>query len=129
VKGSREAISSPQAPAAIGPYSPAIRAGEFLFCSGQIGIDPSTGELVPGGVAAECRQAMANLEAILRAAGLGWSDVVRTTIYLVRLEDFPVVNGIYSGFLREPYPARSTVGVAALPRGASIEIDLVARAG
>ncbi|MGH7822813.1 MAG: RidA family protein [Candidatus Binatia bacterium] len=123
----REPIATSVAPAAIGPYSQAVKAGGFLHCSGQIGIDAASGALVSGGVAAECHQVMKNLGAILAAAGLDWNDVVRTTIYLVRLDDFAVVNDVYAGYLSTPYPARATVGVAALPKGALLEIDAVAR--
>jgi len=122
----RKPISTDAAPAAIGPYSQAIDAGGFVFCSGQIGLDPATGALVDGGVAAECRQVMQNLGGVLEAAGVGWTDVVRMTLYLVRLDDFAVVNDVYASFLTPPYPARVTVGVASLPRGAALEIDAVA---
>lgn len=123
----KEAVSTRAAPAAIGPYSQAIRSGGLLFCSGQIGLDPATGALVEGGVVAECRQAMRNLGEVLAASGLGWRDVLKTTIYLVRLDDFAAVNEVYGSCLEPPYPARATVGVAALPKGARVEIDAVAR--
>jgi 2-iminobutanoate/2-iminopropanoate deaminase len=122
----RTAVSTNQAPKAIGPYSQAIRAGELVFCSGQIGLDPTTGNLVSGGTAAETEQVMRNLQAVLAAAGCGLEQVVRTTIYLVDLNEFALVNDIYGRFLRQPYPARATVGVAALPRGARVEIDAIA---
>ena len=120
------AVSTDRAPGAIGPYSQALDAGGWVFCSGQIGLDPSTGQLVSGGIVAEAEQVMRNLEAVLAAAGLGFADVVRTTIYLVDLADFGTVNDIYARYVRAPYPARATVGVAALPRGARIEIDAIA---
>ena len=120
------AVSTDRAPGAIGPYSQALDAGGWVFCSGQIGLDPGTGQLVAGGIAAEAEQVMRNLEAVLAAAGLGFADVVRTTIYLVDLADFSTVNDIYARHVRAPYPARATVGVAALPRGARIEIDAIA---
>ncbi len=120
------AVSTDRAPGAIGPYSQALDAGGWVFCSGQIGLDPATGQLVPGGIAPEAEQVLRNLEAVLAAAGLGFSDVVRTTIYLVDLADFSAVNDIYARHVRAPYPARATVGVAALPRGARIEIDAIA---
>lgn len=123
----KEAVSTKAAPEAIGPYSQAIRSGGLLFCSGQLGLDPASGNLVAGGVEAECRQAMKNLGEVLTAAGLGWGDVVRMTIYLTSLEDFAVVNQTYGSFLEPPYPARATVGVAALPKGARVEIDAIAR--
>ena len=119
-------VASADAPGAIGPYSQAIRAGEWLFLSGQIGLDPATGELVPGGTAAEAERVMHNLSAVLAAGGLGFGDVVRTTIYLVDMADFALVNEIYGRFLSEPYPARVTIGAASLPRGARVEIDAIA---
>jgi 2-iminobutanoate/2-iminopropanoate deaminase len=122
----RESIRTGAAPQAIGPYSQALRAGPFLFLSGQIGLDPASGTLVAGGTAAEAEQVMLNLQAVLQAAGLGFNDVVRTTIYLVDLEEFATVNGIYGRYLHDPFPARATVGVAALPRGARVEIDAIA---
>lgn len=121
------AVRSSGAPAPIGPYSQALQSGEWLFCSGQIGLDPTSGELVAGGVAAEARRALLNLEAVLAHAGFKLEDVVRTTLYLVRLEDFGTVNEIYAEYVRPPFPARSTIGVAALPRGARFEIDAIAR--
>lgn len=121
-----ETIATPQAPAAIGPYSQAIRAGELLFVSGQIPLDPATGEFVPGGIEAQTRQVMANLRAILQAAGLDFAAVVKTTIYLADLGDFAVVNGIYGEYFPHNPPARATVQVAALPKGALVEIDCIA---
>jgi 2-iminobutanoate/2-iminopropanoate deaminase len=120
------AISTDQAPKAIGPYSQAIAHGDLVFLSGQIGLDPASGTLVAGGTAAEAERVMQNLRAVLAAAGLDFQYVVRATIYLVDLADFTTVNEIYGRFLREPYPARATVGVAALPRGARVEIDAIA---
>jgi 2-iminobutanoate/2-iminopropanoate deaminase len=125
----KEAIATTQAPQAIGPYSQAVRTGPWLFLSGQIGLDPGSGELVAGGVVAEARQVLQNLRAVLTAAGASPDDVLRTTIYLVDLNDFSRVNEVYAGFFRAPYPARATVGVAALPRGARIEIDAIAMIG
>lgn len=121
------AVATGDAPAAIGPYSQAVTSGDLVFCSGQIGLDPATGEIVPGGTEAETRRVLANLSAVLRAAGVGPSDVMRATIFLVDLADFALVNGIYGAWVGDPPPARSTVVVAALPRGARVEIDLVAR--
>ena len=123
---SKDVIHSPDAPAAIGPYSQAIRTGNTVWLSGQIGLDPATGHLVPGGTAAEAERVLQNLEAVLAAAGCTFADVVRVTIYLVDLADFASVNEIYGRYVREPYPARATVGVAALPRGARVEIDAIA---
>jgi 2-iminobutanoate/2-iminopropanoate deaminase len=122
----KEAIATNTAPQAIGPYSQAVRAGQWLFCSGQIGLDPATGELVAGGVVAEATQVLANLRAVLSAAGTSLDSVVRTTIYLVDLADFGRVNEVYSGLFHAPFPARATVGVAALPRGARVEIEAIA---
>lgn len=123
----KAAIATRSAPAAIGPYSQAVRAGDLVFCSGQIGLDPESGELVGGGAAAECRRAMENLGAVLAAAGLDFGDVVKTTIYLTDLRTFAAVNEVYGSYFSAPYPARATVGAAALPRGASVEIEAFAR--
>lgn len=119
-------VQTDKAPAAIGPYSQAIQAGGFVFCSGQVGIDPETGEIVGGGVEAEARQVMKNLGAVLAAAGVGYADVVRTTIYLVDMGDFALVNRIYGEHVGPVPPARATVAVSALPKGAVVEIDAVA---
>jgi 2-iminobutanoate/2-iminopropanoate deaminase len=122
----RAAIRTDRAPQAIGPYSQAIEQGGFVFLSGQIGLDPASGTLIGGGTAVETEQVLRNLTAVLAAAGLGFEHVVRTTIYLVDLADFTTVNEIYGRYVREPFPARATVGVAALPRGARVEIDAIA---
>jgi 2-iminobutanoate/2-iminopropanoate deaminase len=122
----RHAISTKDAPAAIGPYSQAIRTGELLFVSGQIAIDPATGELALGDVAAQTQRVMDNLSQILAAAGCGFDDVVRTTIYLVDLQQFAAVNEVYGRAFRPPFPARATVQVSALPRAAQVEIDAIA---
>lgn len=122
----KQAIQSDGAPAAIGPYSQAVASGPFVFLSGQIGLDPATGALVAGGIAAETEQVLRNLEAVLAAAGLTFADVIRTTIYLVDLTDFAQVNELYGRRVLPPFPARATVGVASLPRGARVEIDAVA---
>lgn len=119
-------VSTDRAPAAIGPYSQAIAAGGYLFTAGQIALDPATGTLVSGGVAEQTQRVLANLGAILSAAGVEWGDVVKTTVYLADLGDFPVVNEIYGKALGTARPARSTVQVTALPRGAMVEIDAVA---
>jgi 2-iminobutanoate/2-iminopropanoate deaminase len=124
----KDAIATPSAPAAIGPYSQAVRAGDLLFLSGQIPLDPATGHIVAGDVVAQTQRVMLNLRAILEAAGCGFADVVRTTIYLVDLARFAEVNDAYGRFFEPPYPARATVQVAALPRDAQVEIDAVARA-
>ncbi len=122
----KEVISTVAAPAAIGPYSQGVRCGNLLFLSGQIPLDPATGRLVEGDVAAQTLRVLANLHAVLAAAGAGFSDVVRTTIYLVDLAHFAVVNAIYAQHIGEAAPARSTVQVVALPRGALVEIDAIA---
>jgi 2-iminobutanoate/2-iminopropanoate deaminase len=122
----KQAVTTDKAPAAIGPYSQAVRVGPFLFCSGQVALDPATGALVGGGIEAEVRQAMRNLGAVLAAAGGGFDDIVKTTIYLVDLADFQQVNAVYAEYFRSVPPARSTVEVAALPRGAAVEIDAIA---
>jgi 2-iminobutanoate/2-iminopropanoate deaminase len=121
-----QAITTPEAPQAIGPYAQAVQAGQWVFLSGQIGLDPASGELVAGGVEAETERVLANLRAVLAAAGLTLAHVVRTTIYLVDLADFGRVNEIYGRAFSAPFPARATVGVAALPRGARVEIDAIA---
>ena len=123
----RQAINTTGAPAAIGPYSQGIDAGDLVFCSGQVGLDPATGELVPGGVEAEAERALRNLAAVLDAAGLGFADVVKTTLFLADIGDFAVVNAIYGRHMPDPPPARSTFAVGALPKGARIEIEATAR--
>ena len=122
----RAAVRSDQAPAAIGPYSPAIKAGSLLFISGQIPLDPGTGQLVEGDIAAQTAQVLRNISALLEAAGAGWPQVVKTTIYVVDLGDFAAVNAAYGEVVGTPAPARATVQVAALPRGARVEIDAIA---
>jgi len=124
----KQIISTEDAPAAIGPYSQAVKAGEWLFFSGQIALDPASGELVAGDVGPQAEQVMANIGAVLKAAGLGFDAVVKTTIYLVDLQDFAVVNEIYGRHFRpEIAPARATVQVAALPKNALVEIEGIAR--
>ena len=122
----RQAISTGGAPAAIGPYSQGIRSGDMLFCSGQLGIDPATGELVEG-VEAQAERALRNLQSVLDAAGLGFDDVVKTTIFLADIGDFAAVNAVYARFMPDPPPARSTVQVAALPKAGRVEIEAIAR--
>jgi 2-iminobutanoate/2-iminopropanoate deaminase len=116
-----------QAPAAIGPYSQAISAGGFLFTSGQVALDPATGEIVEGGFDAQARQVMKNLRQVLASAGCTFDDVVKATIYVADLADFPRLNELYGEAMGDHRPARSTVQVAGLPTGALVEIDLVAR--
>ena len=123
----RRAITTTGAPAAIGPYSQAIATEGLLFTAGQAALDPASGQLVEGGVEAETERVMANLTSVLDAAGCSWGDVLKTTIFLVDMADFATVNGIYGRFMSDPPPARSTVGVAALPKGARVEIEAIAR--
>jgi 2-iminobutanoate/2-iminopropanoate deaminase len=124
---SRTAVATGLAPAAIGPYSQAIDVGRLLFCSGQLGLDPASGDFVEGGVGAQAERAMRNLGAVLEAAGLSFADVVKTTIFLADMADFAAVNAVYARFMPEPPPARSTVQVAALPKGGLVEIEAIAR--
>lgn len=122
----KNAISTPNAPAAIGPYSQAIDSGEIIFCSGQIALDPPSGAMVAGGIEAQTRRVLENIRGVLHEAGLNLSDVVKTTIYMVDLREFDIVNRVYGEHFSSPYPARSTVQVSALPRGALIEIEAIA---
>ncbi len=119
------AVSTDRAPAAIGPYSQGIIAGGFLFTAGQIALDPATGKMVEGDCVAQTERVLANLAAILESVGATWADVVKTTVYLLDLNDFPQVNEVYGRILGTARPARSTVQVAALPRGGLVEIDAV----
>lgn len=119
-------ITTDKAPAAIGPYSQGVIANGFLFSAGQIALDPATGQLIDGDISAQTERVMQNLAAVLSAAGLSWSDVVKTTVYLHDMTDFPVVNEIYGRSLGDARPARSTIQVTALPRGGLVEIDFVA---
>jgi 2-iminobutanoate/2-iminopropanoate deaminase len=123
----KRAIQTHAAPAAVGPYSQAIEADGWIFCSGQIALEVGSGRLVAGGIETETRRVMENLREVLDAAGASLRDVVKTTIFLTDLDDFEVVNRVYSEHFEQPYPARSTVQVAALPRGARVEIDAIAR--
>lgn len=122
----RETVSTVKAPAAIGPYSQAVRSGGFLFCSGQIPIDPATGKMVEGGIEAQTERVLRNLEAVLSAGGSTLESVVKTTVYLTDLADFPAMNAVYGKFFGQDPPARATVQVAKLPAGARVEIDAVA---
>ena len=119
-------ISSEQAPAAIGPYSQAIQAGNLLFCSGQIPLDPVSGEIVAGDVRRQAEQVMENISAVLSAAGAGFTDVVKATVFLVEMSDFAAVNEVYGRYFTVHKPARSTVAVKALPRGVLVEIEVIA---
>jgi 2-iminobutanoate/2-iminopropanoate deaminase len=125
----RLAISTSNAPAAVGPYSQAIVAGDLVFCAGQGAIDPATQELKRGTVEEETERTLRNLGAVLDAAGVGFADVVKTTVFLVDMNDFAAMNGVYAGFFPDPPPARTTVQVAALPKGFKVEIEAIARRG
>jgi len=122
---SKQIVSTSAAPAAIGPYSQAVRAGNTLWLSGQIPLDPLTKELVKGDIEVQARRVFENLKAIISAAGAGFDDVVKTTIFLTDLGHFAEVNKVMAEYFREPYPARSTVGVTALPRGAQVEVECI----
>ena len=122
----KQSISSDKAPKAIGPYSPAVRAGQLLFVSGQVALDPATGNMVEGGIVEQTRRVLDNLGALLTAGGRSFADVVRTTIFLADMNDFAAVNEIYGQYFKEPYPARATVQVARLPKDARVEIDVIA---
>ena len=122
----KHAVSSPDAPKAIGPYSQAVRAGQLLFLSGQVPLDPATGQIVDGDIAAQTHRVFQNLGAVLKAGGRSFADVVRTTVFLADMNDFAAVNEVYGTYFSEPYPARATVQVARLPKDARIEIDVIA---
>jgi 2-iminobutanoate/2-iminopropanoate deaminase len=125
----RQPVSSKDAPAAIGPYSQAIRAGEFLFVSGQIPLNPATGELVGGSIADQTHRVFANLRAILAAAGTSFDHVVKTTVYLADMSEFAAMNDVYATYFGTPAPARATIQAARLPRDVRVEIDLIAHLG
>ncbi len=122
----KSAVSSPDAPKAIGPYSQAVRAGQLLFLSGQVPLDPATGQMVTGDIAAQTRRVFENLGAVLKAGGRSFADVVRTTVFLADMNDFAAMNEVYGQYFKEPYPARATVQVARLPKDARVEIDVIA---
>lgn len=122
-------LKTDHAPAAIGPYAQAVVANGFLFSAGQIALDPATGQMTDGDISTQTERVMQNLQAVLESAGLGWRDVVKTTVYLHDMAHFPVVNEIYGRWIGDARPARSTVQVTALPRGGLIEVDLVAVVG
>ncbi|MDU0459200.1 MAG: RidA family protein [Geobacteraceae bacterium] len=121
-----QTISTENAPAAIGPYSQAVRFGNMLFCSGQIPLDPLTGEVVAGDIGVQTERVMANIAAVLAAAGAGFGDVVKTTVFLVDMADFAAMNGVYARYFDNHKPARSTVAVKSLPRGVQVEIEVLA---
>jgi 2-iminobutanoate/2-iminopropanoate deaminase len=122
----KKIISTSEAPAAIGPYSQAVRVGSFLFCSGQIPLDPKTGQIVSGDIGTQTRRVLDNIAAVLKAEGLAFESLVKTTIFLTNLGDFQSVNEIYGSYFKQQPPARSTVQVSALPKGANIEIEVIA---
>jgi 2-iminobutanoate/2-iminopropanoate deaminase len=122
----KKIISTNEAPAAIGPYSQAVRSGSLLFCSGQIPLDPKAGKIVSGDITAQTRRVLDNIAAVLRAEGLNFDHVVKTTIFLTNLGDFQAVNEIYGSYFKQNPPARSTVQVSALPKGANVEIEVIA---
>ena len=124
----KKIVSTNEAPGAIGPYSQAVRSGSLLFCSGQIPLDPKSGQIVSGDITAQTRRVLDNIAALLRAEGLNFDDVVKTTVFLTNLDDFQIVNEIYGSYFKQNPPARSTVQVSALPRGANIEIEVIAAA-
>ncbi|HTM30815.1 MAG TPA: RidA family protein [Vicinamibacterales bacterium] len=125
----REVVSSPGAPAAIGPYSAGVRAGNLLFLSGSIPLDPATGQVVPGDIAAQATRAMENIKALLTAAGADFANVVKTTVFLADMNEFAAMNEVYAKYFVAPFPARSTVQVARLPRDVRVEIEVVAVLG
>ena len=122
----KKIISTSEAPAAIGPYSQAMRSGNFLFCSGQIPLDPKSGQIVSGDIATQTRRVLDNIGAVLKAEGLTFENIVKTTIFLTDLTDFQTVNEIYGSYFTQQPPARSTVQVSALPKGANVEIEVTA---
>ena len=122
----KRAVQTDKAPKAIGPYSQAIRAGNFLFLSGQVAFDPATGELVKGNIVEQTRRVLENMRAVLESEGLGLADVVKTTVFMKNIEDFARMNEIYASYFSSPHPARSTIEVARLPRDVQIEIEAIA---
>lgn len=123
----KTAITSPELAPPVGPFSQAVEVGGFIFFSGQVGQDPTTGKLVAGGITAETERVFKNLSAVLRAAGKGFDDVVRAGVYLTSMSDYVAVNGVYARYFGQPFPARTAIAVAALPLGACVEIDLVVK--
>jgi 2-iminobutanoate/2-iminopropanoate deaminase len=125
----KKIVSTSDAPGAIGPYSQAIRSGVFLFCAGQIPLDPETGQMVSDDISAQAKRVLENISAILRAENLNFAHVVKTTIFLTSMDDFQAINDVYGSYFRDNPPARSTVAVSALPKGAKVEIEVIAMAG
>jgi len=119
-------IATPDAPKAVGPYSQAIAVGDFLFCAGQIPLDPATGELVAGDVSAQAERVLQNIAGVLRANGMTFANVVKSTVFMVDLANFAAMNAVYAKYFTEPFPARSTIQIAALPKGAQVEIEVIA---
>ena len=128
-RGMKKIISTSEAPAAVGPYSQAVRVGDTIYCAGQIPLDPKSGEIVSGGIEAQTRRVLDNITAVLRAERLTFANIVKTTIFLMDLADFQKVNEIYASYFAQQPPARSTVQVAGLPKGARVEIEVIAVAG
>jgi 2-iminobutanoate/2-iminopropanoate deaminase len=124
----KKVIATSDAPAAVGPYSQAIAIGNLLFCAGQIPLDAKTGELVTGDVSDQTTQVCENIAGVLKANGMSFSNVVKSTVFLTDLANFGAMNGVYSKYFKEPFPARSTIQVAGLPRGAQVEIEVIAAA-
>ena len=122
----KKVIATPDAPAAVGPYSQAIAVGGLLFCAGQIPLDPATGEIVAGDVAAQTERVCANIAAVLKAGGMTFTNVVKSTVFLTDMANFGAMNAVYAKYFTEPFPARSTVAVVGLPRGAMVEIEVLA---
>ena len=125
---SKTAITSPELAPPVGPFSHALEVNGFIYVSGQVGQDPTTGKVVAGGVVAETERVFRNLSAVLKAAGKSFNDVVQARVFLTSMSDFAAMNGIYARYFRQPFPARTTIGAAALPLGACVEIDLVVKA-
>ena len=122
----KKIISTTEAPAAVGPYSQAVRVGSTVYCAGQIALDPKSGQIVPGDIGAQTRRVLENIAAVLRAESLGFENIVKTTVFLTNLSDFQTVNEIYGSYFKKEPPARSTVQVPALPKGANVEIEVIA---
>lgn len=122
----KRAIHTDAAPKAVGPYSQAVASGQLLFCAGQIPLDPTTGEITGADAAAQTERVCENIRGVLAANGMSFSDVVKTTVFLTTMDDFAAMNGVYARYFSEPFPARSTVAVVALPRGAKVEIEVTA---
>ena len=125
---SKTAITSPELSPPVGPFSQAVKADSFIYFSGQVGQDPATGKVVEGGIEAETERVFQNIAALLKAAGRGFDDAVRVGVYLTSISDFAAMNAIYARYFNQPFPARTTIGVAALPLGARVEIDLIVKA-